>query len=109
DRPWALFQHCGNAIAQDFALLTDGRRSQPLSATNTVIGDPARIFLEEGARIEASILNTTNGPIYVGRHAEVMEGCMLRGPIAIGDHAQLKMGAKVYGPSAFGPECRVGG
>ncbi len=109
DRPWALFQHCGKAIAQDFALLTDGRRSQPLSATNTVIGDPARIFLEEGARIEASILNTTNGPIYVGRDAEVMEGCMLRGPIALGDHAQLKMGAKVYGPSAFGPECRVGG
>lgn len=109
DRPWRLFQHCGQAIAHDFKLLTEGRRSHPLSALNTVVGDPNRVFLEEGAVVEASILNTTNGPIYIGHAAEVMEGCMLRGPIVLGDRAQLKMGAKVYGPSAFGPECRVGG
>lgn len=108
-KPWHLFQHCGAAIIHDFNLLTEGRRSERLSALNTVIGDPNLIFMEEGAVVEASILNTKNGPIYIGKGAEVMEGCMLRGPIAIGDHAQLKMGAKVYGPSSFGPECRVGG
>ncbi len=107
--PWHLFQQCGKAILNDFVLLTEGRRSAHLSNQNTVIGDPNLIFLEEGAVVEASILNTNNGPIYIGKGAEVMEGCMLRGPIAIGDHAQLKMGAKVYGPSSFGPECRVGG
>jgi UDP-N-acetylglucosamine diphosphorylase/glucosamine-1-phosphate N-acetyltransferase len=109
ERPWHLFQHCGQAIAQDFALLTEGRRSQRLSAHNTVIGDPDLIFLEEGAVVEASILNTKGGPIYIGKDAEVMEGCIIRGPLVLSDHAQLKMGAKVYGPSVFGPECRVGG
>jgi len=109
DRPWRLFQHCGAAIAHDFKLLTEGRRSQPLSALNTVVGDPSLVFLEEGAVCEASTLNTKGGPIYIGRGAEVMEGCLLRGPIVLGENAQLKMGAKVYGPSAFGPECRVGG
>ena len=59
--------------------------------------------------MEASILNTKGGPLYIGKNAEVMEGCMLRGPFALGEGAQLKMGAKIYGPSAFGPECRVGG
>ena len=108
-RPWHLFQFCGQAIAHDFKLLTEGRRSERLSGMNTVIGDPNLIFLEEGAVVEASILNTKNGPIYIGKGAEVMEGCMLRGPIVVGDHAQLKMGAKIYGPSAFGPESRVGG
>lgn len=108
-RPWQVFQHCARAIAHDFKLLTEGRRSQPLSALNTVVGDPSLVFLEEGAVCEASILNTKGGPIYIGRGAEVMEGCLLRGPIALGDHAQLKMGAKVYGPSAFEPECRVNG
>ncbi len=108
-RPWHLFQQCGKAIANDFQLLTEGRRSQPLSPLNTVVGDPNLVFLEEGAVVEASVLNTKAGPIYIGRGAEVMEGCLLRGPIALGDHAQLKMGAKVYGPSTFGPECRVGG
>ncbi|MDX9751962.1 MAG: putative sugar nucleotidyl transferase [Flavobacteriales bacterium] len=109
DRPWHLFQHAARAIALDFALLTEGRRSQPLGAYNTIIGDPALVFLEEGAVVEASILNTTNGPIHIGRHAEVMEGCMVRGPFVLGEHAQVKMGAKVYGPTVVGPECRVGG
>ena len=108
-RPWHVFQHCGKAIINDFVLITEGRRSQRIGAQNTVIGDPNLIFLEEGAVVEASILNTNSGPIYIGHGAEVMEGAMLRGPIALGDHAQIKMGAKIYGPSAFGPECRVGG
>ena len=109
ERPWHLFQYCGTAIANDFALLTEGRRSAPISALNMVIGDPGLIFLEEGAKVEASILNTTNGPIWIGKGAEVMEGCMIRGPFALGEHAQLKMGAKIYGACSFGPECRVGG
>lgn len=108
-RPWDLFRYCDKAIINDYALLTDGRRSAPISALNTIIGDPALIFLEPGARVEACILNTTNGPIHIGRDAEVMEGCMVRGPFALGDRAQLKMGAKVYGATAIGPECRVGG
>lgn len=109
ERPWHLFQNCASAIASDFKLLTEGRRSAPLSALNTVIGDAELVFLEEGAKVEASILNTVNGPIWIGKDAEVMEGCMIRGPFALGDHAQLKMGAKIYGACSFGPECRVGG
>ncbi len=108
-RPWHLFQHCAQAITNDLDLITSGRTSAPLSNSNTVIGDPKQIFLEEGAVVEASTLNTKSGPIYIGKGAEVMEGCLLRGPIVLGDHAQIKMGAKIYGPSAFGPECRVGG
>ena len=109
ERPWHLFQHCAAALINDFALLTEGRRSHPLSALNTVVGDPTLIFLEEGATVEASILNTKAGPIHIGRNAEVMEGSMIRGPFSLGAHAQLKMGAKIYGPTAIGPECRVGG
>jgi len=109
ERPWHLFQHAGKAIAHDFALLTEGRRSQPLSAYNTVIGDPDLIFLEDGAVVEAAILNTMNGPIYIGKDAEVMEGCLIRGPFTLGENAQLKMGAKIYGPTVVGLESRVGG
>lgn len=109
ERPWHLFQHCGKAIINDFVLLTDGRRSQPVSTLNTVIGDPGLIFLEEGARVEGVFLNTTAGPIHIGRDAEVMEGTMVRGPFALGEGAQVKMGAKIYGATAVGPGSRVGG
>ncbi|MDV7400517.1 putative sugar nucleotidyl transferase, partial [Arthrospira platensis SPKY1] len=39
-----IFRYNDQEIRQDFRLLTEGRQSQPISATNTVIGD--EIFLE---------------------------------------------------------------
>ena len=69
-----LFEFNGVVLEQDFNRLTAGRQSQPLSSTNTVIGDPERIFVEEGAYVEGAKLNTNAGPIYIGRDVEVMEG-----------------------------------
>jgi UDP-N-acetylglucosamine diphosphorylase/glucosamine-1-phosphate N-acetyltransferase len=96
-------------LVADYFLLTGGRISQPLSPTNSVIGNPSLIFLEEGAQVEASILNTTSGPVYIGKDAEIMEGCLVRGPFSLGEHAVLKMGAKIYGATTIGPYCKVGG
>jgi len=106
---WHLFQKNGRVIENDFKLLTAGRTSKQLSSTNTIIGDPNQIFLEEGAIVESSTLNTTGGPIYVGKNAEIMEGGMLRGPIAMCENATFKMGAKVYGATTLGPHCKAGG
>ena len=102
-----IFRYNDQEIRQDFRLLTEGRQSQPISATNTVIGE--EIFLEEGARVEGAVLNATTGPIYIGKNAEIMEGALVRGGLALCEHAQLKMGAKVYGATTLGPWCKVGG
>jgi UDP-N-acetylglucosamine diphosphorylase/glucosamine-1-phosphate N-acetyltransferase len=104
-----IFGLNGEALKRDFTTITSGRKSQPLSTTNTVIGSAENIFLEEGAKAEASIFNTTAGPIYIGKDAEVMEGCVVRGPLALGEHAALKMACKVYGPTTLGPHCKCGG
>jgi UDP-N-acetylglucosamine diphosphorylase/glucosamine-1-phosphate N-acetyltransferase len=106
---WHLFQKNEQALKSDFSLLTAGRSSQVLSRTNTVIGDASQIFLEEGAVVEAAILNTTSGPIYIGKDAEIMEGSIVRGPLAMCEHSALKLGTKVYGASTLGPHCKVGG
>jgi UDP-N-acetylglucosamine diphosphorylase/glucosamine-1-phosphate N-acetyltransferase len=108
-RLWHLVQYLGPALYEDFQRITAGRHSRPLSDTNRVIGSPDLVFLEEGVTLEACILNTTKGPIYIGKNTEVMEGCMLRGPIAIGAECIVKMGAKIYGATSIGPGCRVGG
>ena len=105
---WDIFALNGIALEEDFELLTRGRTSAPLSGTNQVV-EPQRIFLEEGARVEFSILNASTGPIYIGRDALVMEGCMIRGGFALGDHSVVKMGAKIYGPTSTGPHCKIGG
>lgn len=107
-RLWHLNQFNAQVLAEDFDLLTHDRRSAPISPTNQVLG-ANKVFLEPGAKMECCILNATQGPIYIGANAEVMEGSMLRGPIALGEGAIVKMGAKIYGPTTIGPGCRVGG
>lgn len=106
--PWDIFSQNGVALQQDFDLLNKGRKSQPIPEGNTVI-TPENIFIEEGAKISCSILNASTGPIYIGKNAEIMEGCIIRGGMALGEKAIMKMGTRVYGPSTFGPYCKVGG
>jgi len=104
---WDIFSDNGREIEADFKLLTKARKSQKVSDTNTVIGK--HIFIEKGAKISCSILNAENGPIYIGKNTEIMEGAIIRGPFAMGEKAVLKMGAKIYGPTTLGPHCKVGG
>lgn len=108
-RLWELTRLNATAIADDFLLLTSGRKSQPVPTSNRIMGPIQNIFLEEGAQVECCILNASAGPIYIGKDAEVMEGCMLRGPLSLGAHTIVKMGAKIYGGTTIGPGCRVGG
>lgn len=106
---WNFFSKNDAALKADFERITKGRRSQRLSSSNTVIGDPDQVFLEEGAVVEASVINTKGGPVYIGHDAEVMEGCVIRGPFSLGEHGVLKLGSKVYGPTTIGPHSKVGG
>lgn len=105
---WDLFSMNEKAIAEDFHLITAGRKSQSISSTNRVV-NAANIFLEEGAKAECSIFNAGAGFIYLDRDSEVMEGSMVRGSFSLGEHSQLKMGAKIYGATTIGPHCKVGG
>lgn len=55
------------------------------------------------------IINAETGPVYIGKEAQVMEGCMIRGPLALCEKSVIKMGAKIYGATTIGPNCVVGG
>lgn len=106
-RPWDIWTKNAAEMNIDFDVLTKDRFSAPIDSSNKVLGD--RIFLEEGARVKASILNATSGPIYLAQNAEVMEGSIVRGGLALGAHSALKLGTKVYGATTLGPHCKVGG
>lgn len=108
-QPTDLFSFNEKAIDFDFELLTKGRASQELSATNGFLGNREDLFIEEGATIEFSTLNTKTGKIYIGKNAELMEGCNLRGPIALCEDSKFNLGAKIYGATTIGPHCKVGG
>lgn len=105
---WDLFSQNDHAIRYDFELITNGRKSQPISETNGVM-NPENIFLEEGAVVEYAVLNAKESPIYIGKNAEVMEGSLVRGSLALCENAKLNLGAKIYPGTTIGPYCKVGG
>ncbi len=108
EHTWDLFSKNDQAIQADFDLLTKDRISAEIPDSVFCV-NKKQIFVEEGAKLTIASLNASNGPIYIGEHAEVMEGCAVRGPFALCEHATLKMGAKIYGATTVGPHSKVGG
>ncbi len=109
DKPWKIFLENAAQIKSDILIVTRGRKSSPLQDPYTRVYAPENIFIEEGAIIRAAVLNATNGPIYIGKNAEVQEGCLVRGSFALMEGSTLNMGAKIKGDTTIGPHCKVGG
>lgn len=105
---WDIFSKNGAAIQADFNLITSERTSASIPE-KTVAFNPEAIFIEEGAKLPLCVLNATDGPIYIGKNSEIMEGSMVRGPFALCEGSTLKMGTKIYGPTTVGPHSKVGG
>jgi len=108
EHTWDIFSKNDAAIREDFELLTEDRKSQPIpKSVNTIAKE--NIFIEEGAKLEFVTLNASSGPIYIGKNSEIMEGSVIRGPLALCENAQIKMASKIYGATTVGPYSRIGG
>ena len=112
-----IFSFNGEEIKNDFKRMFSGndfewrgdvKNLEEIKNSNVKIGNGA-IYIENGAKLNNCILNTTNGPIFIGKDSEIMEGSMIRGPFAICNNSAIKMGAKIYENTTVGPFCKVGG
>ncbi len=74
---WDIFSKNDAAIREDFAFLTEGRKSQAIPKSVNVIA-PENVFIEEGAKLEFVTLNASTGPIYIAKDSEIMEGSVIR-------------------------------
>lgn len=110
-----VFKFNGEEIESDFKWFTANRKGIPPHRSVLILGDITdnegfpRLFIEEGAIVEGATINLKNGPVFIGRNAQVMEGSCIQGPLAICENAKIKMGAKIYSACTFGPYCKVGG
>lgn len=108
-KTWNIFQFNAAEIRKDFALITKGRISQAIGDPHTIVYSPENIFIEEGAKIKAAVLNAEGGPIYIGKNSEIQEGALIRGPFALCENSTVNMGAKLRGDTTVGPFSKVGG
>lgn len=108
-RPWEIFSWNGALIRSDYQLITQNRRSLELSDPHTALYGRENIFIEEGVKIKAAVINAEDGPVYLGKNAEIQEGSLIRGPFALLEGSVLNMGAKIRPDTTVGPGCKVGG
>jgi UDP-N-acetylglucosamine diphosphorylase/glucosamine-1-phosphate N-acetyltransferase len=108
EHTWDIFSKNGEAIEEDFRLITKNRNSEAIPATVNTI-NPENIFIEKGAKLNFVTLNASSGPIYIGKDSEIMEGSVIRGPLALCHNATIKLATKIYGPTTVGPFSKVGG
>lgn len=108
-QPWHIFSQNGNVLRSDFELITKGRTSAELTDPFTQVYGKENLFIEDGADIKASIINASEGPVYIGKDAQVQEGSVIKGPFALLDHSVVNMGSKMRPDTTIGPFCKVGG
>ena len=95
-------------IQSDFNQVIAKETSIVVDNTNRLIA-PENIFIAQGAVLTGVSLNATEGPIYIGKNAVLMEGVAIRGPFVIGEKGVVKMNASIYGATSVGPYCTIGG
>jgi len=107
DYPWKIFLLNGQEIRSDFELAY--MNESPVAPADIQVFGEHRLFIEHGFKGARFTVNTTKGPVFLGRDSEIMEGSLIRGPFALCEESVVKMGAKIYGPTTIGPGSKVGG
>lgn len=106
--PWQIMQWNKEWLAIDFQLITAHRYSEPIPES-VFATSVHNIFIESGAQLFNCWLNASEGPIYIGKDALIMEGAAIRGPFAMGAGSVVKMQTSIYGATTLGPLCTAGG
>ncbi|MDX2189544.1 MAG: GlmU family protein [Bacteroidota bacterium] len=104
-----IFVQNGNQIRNDFEWIKSNKKSHSITDVHTRTYNIENIFVEEGVKLRAVVLNAEDGPIYLGKNSEIQEGAVIRGPFALGEQSIINMQAKIRPDVSIGPYCKVGG
>ena len=111
---WDIFENNGEEIRNDFEIIKKAssaasKGSNKITDKFTILYNSNNIFVEEGAVVKAAILNAEDGPIYIGKNAQIHEGAIIKGPFALCEGAHVNMGGKMREDTTIGPYSKVGG
>jgi UDP-N-acetylglucosamine diphosphorylase / glucose-1-phosphate thymidylyltransferase / UDP-N-acetylgalactosamine diphosphorylase / glucosamine-1-phosphate N-acetyltransferase / galactosamine-1-phosphate N-acetyltransferase len=106
--PMDLVRYNAEKIKEDFGLINPTDATVQLRGQNQIFGHHP-VAAAAGVRIAGCIINTEEGPLYLGENCYVMEGALLRGPVSLGKNSVVKMGAQLYGGTTIGQKAVAGG
>ncbi len=75
---------------------------------NTIL-HPENCFIHPSASLKGSILDASQGPIFIGEGVQIQIGTLIQGPAALLAGSSTNLGAKIRGNTTIGIGCKVGG
>jgi UDP-N-acetylglucosamine diphosphorylase/glucosamine-1-phosphate N-acetyltransferase len=75
---------------------------------NTII-HPENCHIDPSAEIKGTILDASQGPIYIGANVKLQIGTCIQGPVAFLEDSSTNVGAKIRPDTIIGSGCKVGG
>jgi UDP-N-acetylglucosamine diphosphorylase/glucosamine-1-phosphate N-acetyltransferase len=99
--------------ANDWALRNEIHPNNPditeYTAKGTNFIEPENCFVHPSATLHGSILDASNGPIYIGADVNLQIGTLIQGPAALLAGSTTNIGAKIRPNTTIGEKCKVGG
>jgi len=80
-----------------------------LKENGNILIHPENCFIDATADLKGSILDASQGPIYIGKQVNIQIGTLIQGPAAILDHSVTNLGSKIRPYTTIAPYCKVGG
>lgn len=78
--------------------------------SSVIIENDESVFVDENSIIAAgTVLDATDGPIFIDKNVKVDIGSLIKGPVYIGANCVLNPGSKLRGNVVLGPVSKVGG
>lgn len=89
-------------------LRSEIKGNNPTPGNNTYI-HPENCFVHPLSSVQGSILDASQGPIYIAEGVQVQIGTLIQGPAALLNGAVTNLGAKIRPNTTIGPGCKAGG
>ncbi len=112
--PWDLVHRNADQLIADYANLV-GKKKSPTSVASlkrrgvqVLGGDEVHVSVDVSIK-PGTVLDAENGPIHIGRGAQILAHANIMGPVSIGDRSWVKVGAQIYPNTTVGPVCKIGG
>ena len=98
-----------NAVLLKNEIKPNAFNQDHLKENGNILIHPENCFIDATADLKGSILDASQGPIYIGKHASIQIGTLIQGPAAILDHSVTNLGSKIRPFTTIAPHCKVGG
>jgi UDP-N-acetylglucosamine diphosphorylase/glucosamine-1-phosphate N-acetyltransferase len=111
DFVWDLIRINGVQIKNDFSRINAPGISEDARLFRGVhLINKDDVIIETGTVIKPGVvIDASNGPIYIGKDAEIMPNSVIEGPVYIGDKSKIKSCAVISENVSIGRVCKAGG